>query len=308
MQSKITTTLLVTVVCMHSVIVAADLPHVFEDGKPALAREVNENFSHLESTKGCTVNESGSVLAISCPDGKHWFAEKAPSLPAGAFTFNLTTTPLHGVRTEFQLTPAEPGYEQVARNLRDFGGGIVLQSIEKTRFYNSNFIKSPESGPLHTLCDPDIHIGYLPIEASLVLYAGPNMLAASTKTAEQSKNPNDADASIGCLEPLPKTDPDDPNEPQRFQSTIHRNLTIVNTHGRLSCLSIEGDDPNAVFRSVTIINTPEARERSIDLFGVTVGYLENGVQRFASTTGTFDTDTNVISRSSPSITVPETCP
>ena len=295
-------------VVTYSATLWAQIPNTFQDRQPALAEEINQNFLYLENSKGCNVDESGPSLKITCPDGKTWFAEKAPSLPTQTFTFNLLASPPQATSVQFGFKPSEPGYEAASEGLRDFGDGLVLKSIENTRFYNSNFIKSPEQGPLHVLCDPRVHIGYLPYEASVILYAGPNMLALRTKTAEESKHPSDNEASVGCLEPLPKQDPDNPDEPLQFQSVVHQNFTIVNTHGRFSCLTTDSDVETPVFNVVDIVNTPEANARAIDLFGVTVAYLENGIVRFASTRNTFDSTTNVIARNGPSITVPAVCP
>ena len=68
MRSIIAITALVASV---SAIAQTQVPNVFEDGTPALAAEVNENFQYVleNASGGCSATQEGSNVRINCADG-----------------------------------------------------------------------------------------------------------------------------------------------------------------------------------------------------------------------------------------------
>ena len=68
MRSIIAITVLVASV---SAIAQTQVPNVFEDGTPASAAEVNENFQYvLENASGrCSVEQVDNTAEITCADG-----------------------------------------------------------------------------------------------------------------------------------------------------------------------------------------------------------------------------------------------
>ena len=161
------------------------------------------------------------------------------TLPRRAFDLDFSQA--YSIVTQVQL-PAEVGaFDFVNQSTIQFAPKLQLKAISRSRFDSGSAVGGIEN--LHSLCDPGIHVAFLPIETSQILYAGPDTLTLKSVSLEESLDTSNPNSNIACLAP---------REGGGFVSTLFSSSFIAAGTGRFACaeggpitgVQVANEDPN----------------------------------------------------------------
>jgi hypothetical protein len=127
-------------------------------------------------------------------------------------------------------------------------GDLWFETTSRSGWKDSDFVPGE-----HILCDPNIHVGFLPIQGSVILTNGRDVLALRSQTAAESARRDNEQATGACLRP---------KAGGGFESTLFSTYTIANGHGRFECAELVRP-----FTRVEVTNS-EGATPQIDLFGI----------------------------------------
>ena len=148
------------------------------------------------------------------------------SLPGAAFDLDWQKTEIAQSRG-ITFPKVEGRYDRATFGTSMFtstSGDLWFETTGADNYVEANFVPG-----FHILCDPDVHIGFLPREASLILANGKDMLALRTPTAVESANPYNEQATGACLRR---------RDDGSFEPTTYVSFSIVNAHGRFECAHV----------------------------------------------------------------------
>jgi len=257
--------------CSIPALTFAQVPNTFENGNVADADAVNANFQNLDN-RVQTLEAEGAVTSV---------------LPEGAFELRFGSLISRQLRSISLQVPV-PGTDTINFGSAVFavdGIPISLEVTSRSRTVTANAIDTP----LHTLCDPEVHVAFLPVELSSIYSSGRDILALASQTVEESSDASNTEASILCLRPYGEG---------LFESTVFSNLRLVNGQGRFACAQIASGGQFSY-----VINAEDGLPRA-DLFGTDVSFVEDGVLYAGSVIGEF-IDPVLSERV---VQVPATCP
>ena len=186
------------------------------------------------------------------------------ALPGAAFDLDWQNRKTGNTRL-FVFPEAVGRHDQAAFGTQTYSsqaGDLWFEYTDRSGWKDSDFVPGE-----HILCDPNIHVGFLPIQISVILANGNDILALRSQTAAESARRDNEQATGACLKP--KTG-------GGFESTVFLHYTIANGHGRFECAELVRP-----FTNITIVNA-EDRAPRIDLFGISTTLRLDGDLIFGS--------------------------
>ena len=145
------------------------------------------------------------------------------ALPGAAFDLDWQKTEIAQSRA-ITFPKVEGRYDRATFGTSMFAstsGDLWFDTTGAGNYVEANFVPG-----FHILCDPNVHIGFLPREASFILANGEDMLALRTASAAESADPHNEQATGACLRR---------REDGSFEPTTYVRFNIVNAHGRFEC-------------------------------------------------------------------------
>ena len=220
--------------------------HTFSNGEVADAEKINENFSVLNND--ISKLESSELLFTS-------------TFPSSEFELDFGLIK-RGASQTLTLPSSPEGFDLAFWGATVFllpEGYFSANVMGKWRWANENF-----SDQLHSLCQADRDVGFIPLEASYVMSHGTEIIALKTSTASISANTADTSASVACVKIKASGE---------YEFNLRMNYQIVNGHGRFACAEII----EPIGQSL-ILAEEGMEENTIDLFGINVTGSIDGVR------------------------------
>ena len=237
--------LLLSFLLSFPALTAAQELQTFSNGEVADAEKINDNFSAL--TNDITDLKSLGLLYTS-------------TFPSTEFELDLSQRGRASTQT-IGLPASPEGFDLAFWGASNYilpEGSFSANVMGKWRWANENF-----SDQLHSLCQADRDVGFIPLEASYVISHGANIIALRTSTAAASADVEDTSASVACLKIKPSGE---------YEFNLYMNYEIVNGHGRFACASMV--EPVRF----SIVLAQEGKEADmVDLYGINVSAIMSGL-------------------------------
>ena len=237
--------LLLSFLLSFPALTAAQELQTFSNGEVADAEKINDNFSAL--TNDITNLKSLGLLYTS-------------TFPSTEFELDLSQRGRASTQT-IGLPASPEGFDLAFWGANNYilpEGSFSANVMGKWRWANENF-----SDQLHSLCQADRDVGFIPLEASYVISHGANIIALRTSTAAASADVEDTSASVACLKIKPSGE---------YEFNLYMNYEIVNGHGRFACASMV--EPVRF----SIVLAQEGKEADmVDLYGINVSAIMSGL-------------------------------
>jgi hypothetical protein len=217
----------------------------FSNGEVADAEKINDNFSALK-------NDIADLQSLG--------PLYTSTFPSTEFELDLSQRRRGSIQT-IGLPASPEGFDLAFWGTNNYElpeGSLSANVMGKWRWANENF-----SDQLHSLCQADRDIGFIPLEASYVISHGANIIALRTSNAAASESLEDTSASVACVKIKPSGE---------YEFSLYMNYEIVNSHGRFACASVV--EP-VRFSSVLAQEGKEAD--MVDLFGINVTATIDGL-------------------------------
>lgn len=230
--------LLLPILLLFPLTPSAQQLHSFSNGEVADAEKINENFSVLNND--ISKLESSELLFIS-------------TFPSSEFELDFGLTK-RGASQTLTLPSSPDGFDLAFWGATIFllpDGYFSANVMGKWRWATANF-----SDQLHSLCQPDRDVGFIPLEASYVMSHGTDIIALRTSTASISANTADTSGSVACVKIKASGD---------YEFNLHMNYQIANGHGRFACAQII----EQIGQTLTLAKEG-SEENMIDLYGINV--------------------------------------
>lgn len=186
------------------------------------------------------------------------------ALPGAAFDLDWQSRKTGNTRL-FVFPEVIGRYDQAGFGTQTYSsqaGNLWFEYTGRSGWKDSDFVPGE-----HILCDPLIHVGFLPIQGSVILANGKDILALRSQTAAESARRDNEQASGACLKP---------KAGGGFESTVFAHYIIANGHGRFECAELVRP-----FTQVTVVNA-EGATPEIDLFGISTALRLDGTLIFGS--------------------------